>query len=99
MAARLERSARVTARLAPLSHDLDQASPQDEERRAGLPLLDDAFAVSVVTLMDDAGETPELPEAQVFEEGDLLEELHQAAVSPRRRRLRRRCKERSCRHG
>ena len=82
----------------PPSHDLDHASPQDEERRARMSLLDDVFAVAVLALVDDAGETAELPPAQVFEEGDLFEELHQAALSPRRRRLRRRSEERSCGH-
>jgi hypothetical protein len=93
---RLQRGDGDLLAVAPPSHDLDQASPQDEERRAGLPLLDNAFAVSVVALMDDAGETPELPEAQVFEEGDLLEEVRQAAMSVGGRRFRRRSEERSC---
>ena len=94
---RLQRGDGDLLALAPPWHDLDQASPQDEERRAaGLPLLDDVFAVSVVALMDDAGETPEFPEAEVFEEGDLLQEVHQAAMSLGGRRFRRRSKERSC---
>ena len=83
------------ALVVPPSRDLDQASPQDEERRAGLPLLDDVFAVAVIALMDDAGETPELPKAQVFEEGDLLEEVRQAAMSVGGRRFRRPSEERS----
>jgi hypothetical protein len=92
---RLQRSDGNLLPLAPPSHDLDQASPQDEERRAGLPLLDDVFAVAVVALMDDAGETPELPAVQAFEEGDLFEEVLQAAMS-RGRRFWRRSEERSC---
>jgi hypothetical protein len=82
--------------LLPRRTNLDQASPQDEERRAGLPLLDDVFAVAVVALMDDAGEMPELPVAQVLEEGDLLAEVRQAAMSLGGRRLRRWSEERSC---
>jgi hypothetical protein len=70
--------------------------PQDKERRAGFAFLEDVLAVVVVALVDDAGETPEVPATKVFEEGHLFEEVHQAAAFLGHRRFRRRSEQRPC---
>src|SRR5258705_6456726 len=77
-------------------HDLYYAAPQDKERHAGFPFLEDVLAVVVVALVDDAGETPEVQATKVFEEGHLFEEVHQAAAFLGRRRFRRRSEQRPC---
>src|SRR5437879_4487354 len=83
------------AAAAPL-HDLDHASPQDKERRAGFPFFEDVLAVPVVALVDNAGETPEVPTTKVFEESHLFEEVHQAAAFLGHRRFRWRSEQRPC---
>ena len=36
--------------------DLDHPAPHDEQRRAGPPLFGNVFAITVVTLVHDAGD-------------------------------------------
>src|SRR5437899_1395238 len=87
---------RTTPAAAPPPHALSQASPEDKERRAGFSFLEDVLAVVVVALVDDAGETSEVPATEVFEEGHLFEEVHQAAALLGHRRFRRRSEQRPC---
>ena len=69
-------------------HDLDHATPHDEQRCAGAPFLADVFAVRVLPLVHDAGEARELAAIQVLEQADLRQELDEAAPSVRHDRVR-----------
>src|SRR4029434_6160691 len=60
-----------------MPHELDQSSPHDEQRCARLAGLANVFAVTVVPLVDNAGDAREIPATEVFEQADLRQELHE----------------------
>ena len=62
-------------------HDLDHPSPHDEQRCAGPAFLANVLAIGVVTLVEDAGEAPEIPATEVLEQGDLPQEFHEARAA------------------